>query len=74
VDIVVIVQAETELFQVVFALRPAGRLPGLLHRRQQQGNQNRDDGNHHQQFNQGKSAFRESEHRSSLQKEEWSRQ
>jgi catechol 2,3-dioxygenase-like lactoylglutathione lyase family enzyme len=52
VDVVVVVQGQTHLLEVVAALGPAGRLPRLLHRRQQQGDQDRDDRDHHQQFDQ----------------------
>jgi hypothetical protein len=40
------------LLQVIRALRPPGRLAGGLYGWQQQGNQNANDGNHHQQLHQ----------------------
>ena len=51
----IVMQGESQLLQVVATLRPAGRFAGLLDRRQQQGNQHGDDGDHHQQFDQRKS-------------------
>ena len=45
-----------ELLQVVGALGTAGRLAGGLDGGQQQGDQDRDDRDHHQQFDQGESA------------------
>ena len=45
-------QAEAKLLQVVGALGPPGGLAGGLHRRQQQRNQNRNDGDDHQQLDQ----------------------
>ena len=47
-------QSQPDLFQVVFALCPARRLSGLLNCGKEQRDQNRDDRNHHQQFNQRK--------------------
>ena len=49
-DIEIIVERQTELFQVVFALNATSRLAGLLYRRKQQGDQNRNNRNHDQQF------------------------
>ena len=48
--VMVVVQRQTDLPEVVRAERP----PGRLNRRQQHRNQNADDGDHHQQFHQGK--------------------
>jgi hypothetical protein len=50
----VIVQGHTELRQLVLAGTLPGRFPGRLDRRQEQRDQDADDGNHHQQFHQGK--------------------
>ena len=50
-DIVVVVQGQTNLLQIIPTLRAACCLAGLLHRRKKQCDQNCDDGNHHQQFN-----------------------
>ncbi len=44
----IIVQCQSHLLQIVAALHAPRRLPRQLHRRQQQGNQNADDGDHHQ--------------------------
>ena len=52
----VIVQGEPDLLQVVDALGTAGRLAGGLDGRQQQGDQDRDDGDHDQQLDQRESA------------------
>ena len=49
-------QSQADLLEVVGALSPPGRLTGRLHGGQQQGDQNRDDRDHHQQFDQGESA------------------
>jgi hypothetical protein len=46
------VQRDADLLQVVFTRRPAGCFPGLLHRRQQLGDQDGDNRDHHQQLNQ----------------------
>jgi hypothetical protein len=43
---------------MISALRPSGRLPRLLDRREQQGNQNRNNGDHDQQLDQRKSSPR----------------
>ena len=52
----IIVHGQPHLLQVIFTLRPAGRLPSLLNSRQQQGNQHRNNRDDNQQFNQGKSS------------------
>jgi hypothetical protein len=44
-------QSQAELLEVVLALCSAGCLAGLLYSGEQQRNQDRNDGNHHQQFN-----------------------
>ena len=49
-----IVNRQSQLFQVVRATRPSRRLAGHLYGRQQQGHQDPDDGDHHQEFHQGK--------------------
>ena len=48
--------ASAELLQVVRALGPTGRLAGRLDGGQQEGDQDRDDRDHHQQFDQRESA------------------
>jgi len=47
---------QAELLDVVDALRPAGGLAGRLHRREEQGDQDGDDGDHHQKLDQRESA------------------
>jgi ferritin-like metal-binding protein YciE len=49
-------QGQAELLHVVLALRATGRLTGLLDRRQQQGNQDRDDGDDHEQFDESETS------------------
>jgi hypothetical protein len=44
------VHANGQLMQVIPALRAAGRLAGVLHGRQEQSDEDRDDGDHDQQF------------------------
>jgi hypothetical protein len=51
-----IMQGQTLLLQVVGALHAASSFASGLHGWQQQSNQNTDDGNHHQQFDQGETA------------------
>jgi len=51
------VQSQTDLLEIVLTLAAASGFARLLHGWQQQSNQNRDDGNHHQQFNQRESAL-----------------
>src|ERR1022692_4962988 len=46
-----IVTGERELLHVVGALGPGARFSHLLHSWHEQGDQNRDDGDDHQQFN-----------------------
>jgi len=48
------VHGEAELLQVVGATDAVGGLAHLLHGRQQQADQDRDDRDHHQQFDQRK--------------------
>jgi len=52
VRIVVVVQGNAELPHVVLALRAACGLAGLLHGREQQCDEDRDDRNHDQQLDQ----------------------
>ncbi len=52
VHIVVVMKSQTNLLEIVFALRPASGLASLLNCWQQQGNQNCDDRNDDQQLNQ----------------------
>ncbi len=46
------VQGQTDLLEIILALRLTGRFTGLLHCGQQQGDQDCDDRNDHQQFDQ----------------------
>ena len=55
VRFVVEVDSGADLLQIVGALRPAPGFPSGLDRRQQETDQHADDGDHHQQFNQGES-------------------
>jgi hypothetical protein len=54
----VVLKSQTNLLQVVNALRSPRRLARRLNRRQQQGHQNPDNGNDHQQLNQGETPMR----------------
>ena len=58
VDVVVVLHRQGELLEVVGALCPACGLAGRLHRRQQQGDQHADDGDDHEQLDQGEAATR----------------
>ena len=49
-------QRQSQLLEIVAALRPPGGLPSGLNGRQQQRDQNADDGDDHQQLDQGKTA------------------
>ena len=49
-------QGEADLLEVVDALRPAGGLAGRLHGGQQQGDEDRNDGDHDQELDQGEPA------------------
>src|SRR5262249_7865212 len=54
VGVVVVVQGDAHLFEVVGALGAVGGVADLLHGRQEQRDQDADDGDHHQQLDQGK--------------------
>jgi hypothetical protein len=47
------VQGHSNLLQLVATLHPSGCLAGRLHRRQQQCQKQRDDGDHHQKLHEG---------------------
>jgi hypothetical protein len=49
-------QTQTDLLEIIHALGTASGLASCLHRRQQQGHQDADDGDHHQQLDQRKTA------------------
>ena len=53
-DIVVVVQGRADLFEIVLATGVGGCFPDFLDGGHQQANQDGNDGDHHQQFNQGK--------------------
>ena len=57
-NIVVAVKGDADLFQRIFALRPSGGFASLLNGWQQQGDKDRNNRNHDEQFNQCKSAAR----------------
>jgi hypothetical protein len=50
------VHPKTPLLDLIHALRTAARLTRSLHCGQKQGNQNANDGDHHQQFNECKAS------------------
>jgi hypothetical protein len=50
VHVVIIVHRQSDLLEVVRALRSLGSFPGGLHRRQQESDENSNDGDHHQQL------------------------
>src|SRR5262249_39188244 len=52
VGVVVGVKGEADLLEVVLAAEARGGLADLLHRGDQQGDQHREDGDHHQQLDQ----------------------
>jgi hypothetical protein len=49
------VDGQADLLEVVLALDPGSRLAHLLHRGHEETDQDRDDGDHHQQLNEGES-------------------
>jgi hypothetical protein len=49
----VVVQAQADLLEVVGALHPVGGRPHFLHRRQQQGDQDTDNGNDDEELDEG---------------------
>ena len=55
-NVVIIMQRQTDLLEIVDALRTTRRLSGRLHGWQQQRDQNGDDRDHHQEFNQRETA------------------
>jgi hypothetical protein len=56
IDVVVVLQPQSQLLQVVDALTPTGRLASGLHGWEQQGNQHGDDGDDNEQFDQREAA------------------
>ena len=60
VDIMVIVHRQADLLEMIATLGPTGRFTGLLYRRQQQGDQDRNDGDHYQQLDQCERGTRDS--------------
>src|SRR5437588_647930 len=55
-DVVVMVGRDSQLFEVVGASHAVGGLAHLLHRREQEADEDRDDGDHHQELDQSKGA------------------
>ncbi len=51
IDVVIVVHRQANLLQVVAALHSPRRFARRLHRWQQQGDQNADDGNNNQELN-----------------------
>ncbi len=49
--VVVVVKRQPQLLQMILALCPASRFTSLLNGREQEGDEDRDDRDHHQQFN-----------------------
>ncbi len=49
--------SQCHLSHLIQALRPARGLAGSLYGRQQERDEHGDDGDHHQQFHEGKTAF-----------------
>lgn len=56
VDIMIIVHGQPDLLQVVLALSSTGSFASLLNGGKQKGDQNGNDGNHHQEFDQSKTS------------------
>ncbi len=50
----VVKDSQSDLLEIIAALNASRRLPGPLNNRKQQGDENRDDGDYHQQFDQRK--------------------
>lgn len=46
-NVMIVLQRHPELFEIIRALRAPRRFARCLHRRQQQGDQDADDGNHY---------------------------
>src|SRR5207249_2276497 len=58
VAVVVIVHGQTELLEVVLAAHAVGRLAHALHRRQQQTDEHGNDGDDHQELDEGETPAR----------------
>ena len=54
IRIVIVVECQGDLLEIVLALQARRCFADFLHRGQKQANQDGDDGNHHQEFNEGK--------------------
>lgn len=50
-NIVIIMNSQSELLQIVLALRSSGRFARLLNSREEQGDKNSDNRNDHKKFN-----------------------
>nr|WP_246106169.1 hypothetical protein [Rosistilla ulvae] len=55
-SVVIVVHGQSELLQLIAALKPPRRFTRLLHRWQQQPNQYSNNGNDHQQFYESKTS------------------
>src|SRR4051812_19525916 len=53
----IILQSEADLLQMIAALHSSSGFAGRLNRRQQQRDEHADDGNHHQQLDESKTAL-----------------
>src|SRR5260370_38833 len=58
VDIMIVVASQSHLLEVVLAFHAVGGLAHFLHGRQEQPNQDGNDGDHHQQLDQGEAFAR----------------
>ena len=56
VRIVIVVQCEADLLQIISARNATSRFPGRLHSGKKETDENRDDGDHDQQFDQREAA------------------
>src|SRR5262249_20003099 len=54
IGIVIVMDGHSQLLQIVGTLHPVGRLAHLLHGRQKEADEHRNDGNDHQELDQGK--------------------
>lgn len=52
----VVVEGQSQLFEMIFALYSPGRFARLWHRGQHQGNQHADDRDHEEKFDQGEAS------------------
>ncbi len=62
VQVVIVVERQPDLLHVVPTLRPTSGLPRLLNRGEQQGDQDRDNRDHNEQFDEGEPSSMASDH------------